>query len=189
MRNEVIRFRQTAHLRKRARVFFALCAAFGKIEGKAAHGRAVQYAHGLSKGQGPHHLQQGVSSPEKQDAGVLLAGRRSFPHAHDAHHRRFADRPFDRAQPRLERRSDRGDRIGARSGTYAVRPCWRAGAQQPVAPRVCAQRTVFAGGRRARKGGKGAEPHLRGARRHRKRLPIASHTSTTTSRTPSAQGF
>ena len=44
----------------------------------------------------PHHPLQGVPAAEAQDAGVLRAGRRSLPHAADAHARGVADRAHHR---------------------------------------------------------------------------------------------
>ena len=91
---------------------------------------------------------QGVPPAEAQDAGVLLADRRSLPHAADAHARGVADRPHHRQGAAPARGADRGDRARPRSRPHAVRPRRRAGARARSCPaastttsRACASST------------------------------------------------
>ena len=133
-------------------LLFRLCLPLAGEQGAAARRAALRHAHRLSARPRPHHLQQGIPAPEKQDAGLLFAGRGSLPHPHDAYHRRFADRPLHRPLPRPQRGPRRGDRARARPRPYPLRPRRRARARQPLAARVRAQRAVAARRRRTRKG-------------------------------------
>ena len=98
----------------------------------------------------------------------------------DPHARGGADRPDDRPGARPERGSYRGDRARARSRPHAVRPYRRGGACELHRPasrhpaQRCRQSAALppqrsracAWSRCIENGGKGLEPHARGARRH-----------------------
>ena len=132
----------------------------------AARGRGSDPA-GVPAGSRPHHPHQGVPPAEAQDAGVLLAGRRSLPHAPDPHARGVADCPHDRQGAAAARGADRSDRARPRPRPHAVRPRRRAGAADAEPDRLQSLRAEPAHRRRARARSPGPESDVGSARRHR----------------------
>ena len=117
-----------------------------------------------------HHPHQGVPPAQAQDAGVLLADRRSLPHAPDAHARSGADCAHHCEGAAAARRADRGDCARSRPGPHAVRPRRRARVERAGARRLQSLRAEPAHRRRAREQSPGAEPDVGSARRHRAAL-------------------
>ena len=113
----------------------------------------------------PHHPLEGVPAAGGEDPGLPRARGRSLPDAHHPHAGGRADRAHGDPRAGPERIADRGDRDGPRPRAHAVRPRRREGAGQADAGRLPPRQAVAAGGRDARAGGAGAEPHRRGARR------------------------
>ena len=118
----------------------------------------VQRAYALPARPRPHPPLEAVSTPEGQDAGLHRPGRRSLPHADDAHARDDRDRARRRPGTASERGPDRGDRPRPRHGPSRIRARGRGRARRADRRWVSPQRAVGADRREA-------QPDARGRRR------------------------
>ena len=115
----------------------------------AASGDRGSGAAGVPARPRSHHPHEGVPPAEAQDAGVLLAARRSLPDAADPHARGVADRAHHRQGAPPARGADRGHRARPRPGPHAFRPRRGAGAERARARRLQPLRAEPAHRRRA----------------------------------------
>ncbi len=140
--------------------------------------RGVQHPARFPARPGPDHSLQIFPPAQAQDPGVPDPRRGPLPHPSDPHPGGFPDRPDHGQGPLPERRADRGDRPGARSGPYPFRPCRGRDPERDLPGRIPPFGAEPAGGGPFGKRRERTEPHVGGPGRdsetlQRKRGPDA----------------